>query len=117
MEALKIALIAFLVTFILSVLLADWIIHIAMTKSSCQTYGYSNFKKFINEFSKYNWQYDYFWGNSLFDHTSDSKFHANIIKFCGVGMVMKTPWEWYRVKCYVYRYIRENFKKKRIIQW
>jgi hypothetical protein len=72
----------------------DWFIHIEMVRSQKISYGWSNYRKFKEEFDKCNWSLG--WLNSLYDY--NNQIHANIIRFNGVGMIINNPFSYYLTK-------------------
>lgn len=86
---------------ILSFWCIPWQVHMEMTKENSKVCGKGNYKKFIEEFEKINWIEGTLYKNSYFDYGSDSEIHANIFRFNGIGMIMKTPWDYWIVRKYL----------------
>lgn len=99
-----------LILIVASFLCIPWQTHLDMTKDYSKVYGKANYKKFIEEFEKIDWNRDDWFENSYFHYESDSKIHANIYKFNGKGMLMRTPYDYYRV----YRYLKN---KRNTVNW
>jgi len=100
----------------------EWSVHVDMVKGRGAQYGRANYKKFVEEFQKVEWERDIYFNNSLFGSDSISgtidEYHANIIKFNGKGMIIKDPISYLLVKIYVKRYIKQNFEDNRkISEW
>ena len=123
----------FVVLFIgLLIFFLGWISNISQVKSN-QTFldqhnfGFASFEKFKENFDNINWSYDKNWEWSLFyyDENSfaecNSKIHADIFMFNHIGMIMKTPIDYWRAIIYVHKYIKEHFKydmkKEKLYQW
>ena len=66
----------------------DALVHKDMTISSTKMWDYGTFELFKTEFKKRQWD-SRGWSTSLFDYSTDSCIHADIIKFNGKGMVLK----------------------------
>lgn len=97
--------------------IAEWQVHIDMTKRNSDKYGYGNFDLFKREFVKYNWESKR-WKDSLFDYNTNSQYHAGIIQFVGIGMIMRNPIDWIKVKRYVAQHIKEtNLKINELYIW
>lgn len=67
-----------------------YIVHLKMVKENCVEVEKIRYKRFIELFNKYDWQYRKIFKNSLFyydnfPHGKKAKIHANIIEFEGVG--------------------------------
>lgn len=120
---MKILLIIFcvvvVVTLIAEFIIVPWSAHKNMTKSFSQKHGKINFKRFVEEFNKnkYNWKYDPNHKTSLFDYNTNSEIHASIIKFNDIGMIMRTPWDYWMTKFYIKKYIKENFDTNQNYNW
>jgi hypothetical protein len=108
MIVLLILVVAFVLTFLLWITI-DWLAHLVMVKDSTKICGWGNYWKFIREFDKYDWKQSELFKDSLFDGNQDCEFHANIIKFSGIGMRMITPFDLFWVKRYVKKYIQSEF--------
>jgi hypothetical protein len=93
------------------ILLPKWISHDSMTEEHSNKYGYSNFKKFKEQFIKYEWTIDDIYTESLFNKEKDCELHANIIRFNGVGMIMKTPLDLWLVDSFIKKYIYNKYGK------
>lgn len=87
--------------------LSEWDIHRAMTKRYCRIYGIGTYNDFVREFIKYDWSYEGHDKSSIWDRNNGCKYHASIIEFNNVGMVMKTPWDLLRVKRFVKNYLKD----------
>lgn len=100
--------------FISAFLLIEWSVHISMTKEDSKKYGWGNYKKFIREFNKYNWD-DKGWNigkphnPSFWDRENKCKLHADIIKFNDIGMVINNPIDLQRVKKHMKQYYIEKY--------
>ena len=96
----------------------DWLAHRDMVKSSTNQYGVSNYKKFIEEFHKVEWEHQKLFTSSLFGKDRKDQFHANIIEFNGRGMIINNPISYLLVKLYVKKYIKNTFQiKRKISEW
>lgn len=100
-------------TFIASVigvgmLTIDWLVHKDMTKSHSNVHGKGTFNQFKKHFNnpKIHWENSGSWKTSAFDHSTNSEYHANIIRFFGFGMVMKNPIELIKVRLYMRKYFK-----------
>ena len=92
-------------------LFVDWMVHIDMVKDHCDTYGWAGFKKFKEHFDKTEWEYNSLWENSLFGKNyHEDRFHAHIIKFKRVGMMINNPISFLLAKIYLVEYIHKNHK-------
>ncbi len=111
-----ILLLAFLFVVLIASVTVSWYIHILQVKTFCEKYGRASYKSFIREFNKYNWKDDIF-SKSLFDRDNKSIFHASIIQFNNIGMIMRNPIDWCLVCLYVYNYGKNIEKKKEIYNW
>lgn len=93
----------------------DWLTHRDMVKSSTKQYGISNYKQFVEEFHKIEWDYERgMFPDSLFTKDYSSQFHANIVQFNGIGMIINNPFSYLRVKLYVKKQIESN---RRVNSW
>ncbi len=101
-------LIIYLSVILLVLILSSWKIHIEMTKESTDRHGWANFDIFKKEFDKYKWDFDSIYKGSVFNRQKGCQFHAKIIKFNDIGMIMKTPWDWRKANKYLSNYIKEN---------
>lgn len=93
---------------ILALMNIPWNVHTEMTKENTNIHGKSNYKKFIMEFEKVEWITDDNYKSSYFNSKINSEIHADIFKFNGIGMIMKTPYDYWMVR----KYLR-NVEKKR----
>ena len=98
------------------ILLLDYSIHVSMTKEHSNKFGKANYNIFIQEFNKYEWDTKS-WSGSLFNHPSNSQIHASIIKFNGIGMIMKNPVEYLKMIIYVYKYVKNANDNKTSYVW
>lgn len=86
--------------------------HIDQVKQFTKPYGKASYNAFVEEFEKHSWQQSNVFKNSLFDYPNNSEIHASIIKFNGVGMIMKSPIEYWKM----WYYMRQYFKNKNIVK-
>lgn len=90
--------------------LISWTVHVNMTKANCDRYGWGNRKIFWENFHKYKLEkYNVLTGS--FFGEKKSKFHANIIVFNNVGMLLN-PIDWIWVKLEIKMLIRKINKKR-----
>ncbi len=94
---------------ILSFLVGIWIfiltsssVHISMTKGEERALRIirGNYKKFVEEFNKQNWEYDKDF-NSFFvynNYEQISKVHASIYMFNNIGMLIYNPIDYLRIQ-------------------
>lgn len=97
-----------------------WFVHISQTKDDSSTYGWGNYKKFIREFEKCNWDNEGGeWNYSMWDREKRSRYHAGIIQFNGIGMIINNPVDYVRVVMYTRKFYRNKFgmQKKNIHTW
>lgn len=111
MEILFTILFTLLIALIIFVawLIIDWWTHVMITKSDSRIYGYAKYKDFVREFKKHNWSIEGRKDKYLWDRVNDCTIHANIVKMNGIGMVMRTPWDWQLVKGFVKEYIKVKY--------
>jgi len=95
-------------------ILFDYGSHISMTKSR-KKYGRASYKIFMEEFCRRNWKQDHIFKTSLFDSETDSQLHAYIIEFDGIGMIMKNPIEYFRMRLFVRSYLKTQNHVKEYI--
>jgi len=88
-----------------SFILFDYGSHISMVKSR-KKYGRASYKIFMEEFYRCDWKQDTFFKKSLFDRETDSQLHAYIIEFDGIGMIMKNPIEYCKMRLFVRSYLK-----------
>jgi hypothetical protein len=102
-----------------SILTIGWGVHISMVKGENIPQGWASFKKFKREFDKYNWQWDGFWNNSLFNYSQGGYLHASIFKFDHKGMKMTDPISFLLSCLYIRKYIRTQIKpyRKDMVKW
>lgn len=100
--------------------IGDWLVHVSQVKDSSSVYGWGNYQKFIREFEKCEWdnedgEYKY----SMWDRERGAKFHASIIEFNNIGMIINNPIDYVRVDMYVKKFYKNKFgvKKKNIHTW
>lgn len=112
----------FLLTFILffiipiiAILLSSWLTHLSMTKSDCKVYGWGSRKLFWYNLKKYELIRDKGWEKSFFNYENRSKFHASIIKFNDIGMLLN-PMDWVLVNIDIWLMIKKE-NKKEIYVW
>lgn len=93
--------------------LINWLTHMEMTKGDGKHYswGYGSFKNFKQEFEKYEWDDERWYGKSLWNREHKCEYHASIITFGGHGMVMKTPIDLILVRVYIRRYFKTKYPK------
>lgn len=108
---LKIAILSIITTLFI-LLIVDWIIHISQTKCFSKHYGYGSFKDFRKQFQKYNWSNDNVFRYGLWDRENKCEFHASIVKFNDIGMILKNPIDWLLVRIFVFKYVKNNFIEK-----
>lgn len=115
MEALiAIILIITIIAIIISLLmmLLSWLTHLSMVKDSSSIYGKGTYKKFVCQFEKNDLKHFVNSKYAFINRLSNSKFHASIIEFNGIGMYLGFI-DWFRAKLYVrkvYKEIFENYK-------
>jgi len=97
-----------------------WLTHLDMVKIRSESYGFGSFKKFKEQFQKYQWKPQERFQTSLFgtNHSCscETKIHASIIKFEGVGMLLY-PWDYFRVVMFVRKFIKTNYPPKTKHKW
>ena len=65
-------------------------VHKSMTLDHCTSWDYSTFGQFKKEFYNQKWEpYKGSFESSFFCRETDSKIHADLIRFNGKGMVLK----------------------------
>lgn len=97
-----------IVLIILIIFLAMYMTHISMVDENCKISGWGNYKQFKKEFIKYEWEGDIYHKTSVFCYKDNSQCHADIYKFNGIGMKMKTPWDYILTCIYIRKYIKDN---------
>lgn len=92
-----------------------WLTHrdMVMKNPDIKTYGYADYDKFVKYFDKVVWSHEKMFPESLFDYLGGNKFHASIIQFDGIGMVMKSPFDFMKARAHVKSYIKEHFPNLR----
>ena len=117
MKYIEIGVLILLVAF--CIYLTVWISKISQVKKylnrDYESYGWASFKKFKNELNKINWEHKKDWKYSLFLYVGDSckldsQIHADIFSFHRIGMIMKTPIDYWRANAYIHKYVKEHFK-------
>ena len=78
-------------------------------------YGKASFAKFKENFDKTSWVHKREWKWSLFyedkkNYTGNtSEIHADIFMFNHIGMIMKTPIDYWKAIRYTHKYIKTHF--------
>lgn len=85
-------------------LLVSWLTHIDMTKGDSSKQGWANYKTFKEYFNRYEWEDSDIFKGSYWNRKLDCKYHASIIKFEGVGMLINNPINYLLVNNYVRKY-------------
>lgn len=70
---------------------AHWSVHRSMVRSSCEAWDYGNYRTFLAQYEKCQWEqiepyYESHFG--IDDQYNHNRIHAGIIKFHGMGMVL-----------------------------
>src|SRR5690606_27286010 len=99
-----------------AVFMVNWFIHIHMTVSYSDQYGWSGYSRFKQKFSEYEWRCENGYRYSLFANGYTNEVHASIIKFDNKGMVMIDPVSFLLTQLYVRKYIKNNYKKN-VVKW
>lgn len=99
----------------------SWIIHLEMMKGykECIKREWCSYREFKKRFDKikvkeWDWEYTKIWKFSLFKYHPNSSiplhyYHADIIVIDNVGLKIRNPIDFFLVKRYVAKYIKENF--------
>lgn len=72
-------------------MLVDWAVHLSMTKGDCRSCGWASYSTFKKYFNRYEWDENPIIDGSYWNRKIDCKYHANIIKFEGMGMLINNP--------------------------
>lgn len=103
-----ITILLFIISFLLFIFIlysiVEWLTHISMVKDHTDIYGYANYQKFKREFVKQKW--NYIWRTGLFNSNTNSKIHAGIIQFNGIGMIINNPVSYFLCMMYVKKHIK-----------
>lgn len=95
--------------------------HKKMTTDKTKQWGYGNFETFKREFEKIEWEEVDIWEDSFFDYSTNSKIHASIFQFNGIGMVISRPTDYRKVMKFLDEKIKERLpkskNKKGTYQW
>jgi len=90
-------------------IIIEYVLHRNVTKRSFDRYGKANFKRFKEEFEKFDWYYnpksDKLYGKS---GEYESKIYSDTYEFNDKGMLISNPIEFFRVKYFLRRYIRDK---------
>lgn len=92
------------------ILIVGWLTHISMVQgeTDIKCYGWATFGKFLEQFHKYNWDNENWRGYSLWDRKNYCEIHANIVYFEKIGMIMRTPIDYFMMVFYIRKYFKEN---------
>lgn len=103
----------------------SWTIHLEMMKGykECikrEWCSYREFKKRFDKIKEWDWEYTKIWKFSLFKYHPNSfiplhYYHADIIVIDNVGLKIRNPIDFFLVKRYVAKYIKENFPRYKIL--
>ncbi len=91
--------------------IVGWMVHISQTKCFSERYGWGDYDKFKQHFELCDWKCVGCEGNYLIADNFDSEYGASIIKFNGIGMLMRTPIDWFLANLYVEEYREGAFGK------
>jgi len=101
----------------------EWLVHRAMTKEkdSLVGIGVANYKQFITEFEKVRDEMEYIgngngFGGKAYSYKTGRKhyYYASIIYFNHIGMLMRTPWDFFMVERYTKKYADYILRKPRL---
>lgn len=93
----------------IAITLINWSSHITCGRL-LSNFGYATYKHFKHEFSKR------VWAKSIYGNILHSDPKSNIaeytIEFNGIGMIMKTPWDYLMMKYFIWQFTkkRANYK-------
>lgn len=93
------------------------LVHIKMNKDDSQIIKNikGNYKKFVEEFNKQNWEYNnYFESFFVYDYNEwkqISKVHASIYMFNNIGMIIYNPIDFLRIKKFLNNKRKEYSEK------
>lgn len=120
---------------VLSIMLffEGWFSHKSQVKknqymSEQNMYGKASFDKFRKEFDSVLWTHDKEFKWSLFYYKENSyecisEIHADIFMFNHIGMIMKTPIDYWKAIRYAHKYIKTHFaddlkrKNTKLYKW
>lgn len=88
----------------------DFEIHKKMTIENTDQWGYGDFNIFKREFLKREWINEEKYRDSFFDRSTNSKIHAKIYQFDGIGMVIKE----YKDYCEIQDFLEKRKIPKKI---
>jgi len=100
--------------FVLAALMCwiNFIIHKSMTRENSKKQAVGTYWDFLYQFNQQEWENDNVWESSFFNRETDSKYHASIIKFNGVGMIMKNTLHYFLVGWYIFRLTQAKKREK-----
>jgi hypothetical protein len=109
-------LIVLLLFIFLIIITIGWAVHVSMTKTNSREWGWGGYYDFIREFKKYKWDTeDGLYKGSYWDRNNNCKYHAQIIKINGIGMIIRNPFEYMLVVLFMRRYAKLH--KKPLYNW
>jgi len=86
---------------LISIPCVPWLGHISMTNGDTQRSGWGSYKKFKENWNKYEWKRLKSHPKSFENEEAKCYFHASIIKFEDKGMKIRDPISYWLVKRYV----------------
>ena len=100
--------------------LVEWLIHISLTRDFRNVYGLTTYRRFKQEFNKYEWQLeDMLIGKNLVDENKTCDIHDNaaIITFDGAAMIINNPVGFYLTKRFVKKKVKQMKSPKVKYKW
>src|SRR5690625_874415 len=88
--------------------ISDWSIHRDMTTKETKTYGYAKYPDFVREFNKIENDLKEYGSANSYYKVNGNTFSASIIEFNNIGMVMRTPWDLWRVNRFMKRKVKNQ---------
>ena len=118
-----IELLTILLTALILISMVPWIdygVHISQVKKLTKEYGKGDYKTFIKEFEKVDWQLGECDKKSLLYFSNGSitsMICAGLIKFNEVGMIMKTPIDYWKMCSFLKKYFKNlDYGKEKHIE-
>ena len=116
-----------LIFFCVGIIVGKWVRHIYAVRSSTVDWGWAGYRKFKEEFRKYNYgnraKYGYLYKTHKFSFFNDSNgcyIHKGVIRFNNIGMCLRTPLGYLLVVIFLYRNrikpVRHNWYEKKVGQ-
>jgi hypothetical protein len=91
--------------------------HVYMVRRHSVRFGYGSFEQFKEQFFKIDsWTSQSKFDGSFFSDKTDSEYHADIICFNNIGMIMNTPLDWFLVKRFMKKFNKE-YTKQTLYKW